>query len=253
MSKKQQNNRTRALFVEWHKKNQKEFLDAVVSHLLVIDSYDHEDSPDVAWNLGLLKHVIENNTASARLWDTAHDTYLEVYWDSLGRVINNKISQLEKEIYVLESIDDIVVSTGPDDLNQVIDNDPVIDPANTDMDDGSIFNDPDEYDDEDDDDDGSPAVFAPPVLYHATPTDNVNDIMTDGLKSMQRQNVYLWETKEKALEVADRHGTPDIAMLEVNVKAFEASGGLLNYHDFGHGDGMQWFTPDVPSVYLTIV
>ena len=237
MSKKIPNNPTRALFVEHQKKHQKVFLQSVVNLLLALDSHDDQTAPDVAWNLGTILHVNDNLTSSAKMWDDANDACREVMWDALGRCISESVNFLDSEISSLQEILRQIHTTDPADLNVII-SDPVdvIDPVI-----------------DSDDDDGNVIIDPPNFLYHATPSVNVNDILTDGLHSANRRNVYLWDSIQKAFEVAERHGDPDITVLKIETKEFLDAGHSLNSHDFCHGDGTQWFTVDVPVVFLQMI
>lgn len=55
----------------------------------------------------------------------------------------------------------------------------------------------------------------PKTLYHGTPTDNLSQIMSDGLKPMNRNEVHLTDSLETARDVGERH-SEDIAVLEVD-------------------------------------
>lgn len=262
MSKKLPLNPTRAMFVESQKSMSKRFVASLVNVLMKNDSSD--ESADVAWNLGVLKHAIQNVKSPAKLWDSApHDAYREVYWDAVCLALEEEASEHENEINVLQNLAIAFRSTDHAELNQIEDDDDFLGLSSSDSDDGDdndgkgddgdIFSgdasDLDGDDSGDDDDDLTP----PDVLYHATPTKNVNGVMREGLRSMSRQNVYLWEDQDKAEEVAARHGDPDITVFWVDVPALLNSGGIVKSHDFQRGEGLQWFTQEVPAVFLTKV
>lgn len=245
MAKSLPNNPTRALFVEQQKKHQKTFLAAVANILMAKDN-QAPGASDVAWNLEVIVHVVENLTAPARLWDTAYDHCREVMWGALALCAFESASILESDAVVLRDLHGEIIGTDIADLNVVI---PEPDPDPVDPDD----DDDDPLDDDDDDGDADGNIKTPDVLYHATPTANINDIMQDGLVPFRRQNVYLWDSKDKAIEVAKQHADPIISVIEIDIKAFLAKGFPLNNHDFCRGDRLQWFTPEVPSVYLKVV
>ena len=241
MSKKIPNNPTRALFVEHQKKHQKVFLQSVVNLLLALDSHDDQTAPDVAWNLGTILHVNDNLTSSAKMWDEANDACREVMWDALGRCISESVNFLDSEISSLQEILRQIHTTDPADLNVII-SDPVdvIDPV---------------IDSDDDDDDGNVIIDPPNFLYHATPSVNVDNILSDGIRATNRRNVYLWDSIDKAKEIAERHGDSDITVFQIDTNRFldDLYGNCLNSHDFQHGDGIQWFTPEVPALFLQVV
>lgn len=87
----------------------------------------------------------------------------------------------------------------------------------------------------------------PDTLYHGTSPANVDKIMTEGLKPMNRQSVHLTDSREDALDVGRRHADEPV-LLEVDAAQMQADG-----HDIdGRGD-MVYTTSHVPTEYLSKV
>ena len=86
----------------------------------------------------------------------------------------------------------------------------------------------------------------PDALYHGTAPENVEAILSEGLKSMGRQEVHLSETPAQAREVGRRHAV-DPALLEVDAAAMLADGNRISKR------GPETYTADaVPPAYLDV-
>lgn len=84
------------------------------------------------------------------------------------------------------------------------------------------------------------------ILYHGTAKKNLNAILQEGLKSMDRQYVHLSETIEDAIIVGKRHGEP--VVLTIDTKMVIHNGG--SFYKVPNGI---WLTGDVKSQYLSIL
>ncbi|MFC4552180.1 RNA 2'-phosphotransferase, partial [Halorussus sp. GCM10023401] len=86
----------------------------------------------------------------------------------------------------------------------------------------------------------------PDALYHGTAPENVEAILSEGLKPMGRQEVHLSGTPAQAREVGRRHAA-DPALLEVNAAAMLADGNRISKR------GPETYTADaVPPAYLDV-
>lgn len=84
----------------------------------------------------------------------------------------------------------------------------------------------------------------PDRLYHGTAPENVDAILSEGLRPMGRQEVHLSETPAEAREVGRRHA-PDPVVFEVDAAAMVADGLRVTKR----GEGV--YTADsVPLAYL---
>lgn len=83
----------------------------------------------------------------------------------------------------------------------------------------------------------------PSILYHGTAQKFVPSINQSGLISKTRLYVHLSQTKETALAVGARHGTPLI--FEVDAEGMHADG----YKFYLSANGV-WLTKNVPFKYL---
>ena len=83
----------------------------------------------------------------------------------------------------------------------------------------------------------------PERLFHGTARQFLTRIMEEGLVSMRRQFVHLYEEPGGALEVGQRHGRPVL----LAVRSGEMHGAGLSFYPAGGGI---WLTEGVPSVYL---
>lgn len=63
----------------------------------------------------------------------------------------------------------------------------------------------------------------PDILYHGTPTENVESIMDEGLQPMSREDVHLTDDLEEAKNIGERHTTGDISILQINAAELEES------------------------------
>jgi putative RNA 2'-phosphotransferase len=75
-------------------------------------------------------------------------------------------------------------------------------------------------------------VTPPDVLYHGTAEKYMDSILREGLKPRKRCYVHLSETRDMALEVGSRHGTPVVlvvdsaAMAQRGVRFYKAHRGV---------------------------
>lgn len=90
-------------------------------------------------------------------------------------------------------------------------------------------------------DDGGPV---PETLYHGTAPRNLDSILAEGLRPMNRQQVHLSASVETATEVGNRHAS-DPVVLEVDVTAMERDG-----HDVTKRGEATYTTDRVPPQYL---
>lgn len=175
-----------------------------------------------------ISHLLTNQSAPAQLWDTAaDDNQRQKLYQALIEGFSLKQTQLYDEIASLDAL--------KTELNQI----------------------PDEEEDDEDDDDGGLSVINVAsnndsnvtTLYHATPRANLPSIEQTGLLTMQRQHVFFWEDEQEAINVAARHGDPDIAVIQVDKSELENAGYTVEQQDFGYGP--QWCVRgNVPADYL---
>lgn len=85
----------------------------------------------------------------------------------------------------------------------------------------------------------------PEVLFHGTAQRNVDAIMNNGLKKMNRQHVHLSVDGDTATNVGQRHGKP--VVLQVDTKQMVADG--IKFFISKNG---VWLTNEVPNKYLQL-
>jgi putative RNA 2'-phosphotransferase len=83
----------------------------------------------------------------------------------------------------------------------------------------------------------------PAVLYHGTAFKFLENITTQGLKTMNRQFVHLSSEKDVALQVGSRHGKA--VVIKVNAQQLHNAG-----HVFYKTSDNVWLTTEIPTVYL---
>lgn len=83
----------------------------------------------------------------------------------------------------------------------------------------------------------------PEFLYHGTAKRFLEDIQTEGLKSMSRLYVHLSKDKETAMKVGKRHGEPVVLQIH--------SGEMFrNGSKFYLSENGVWLTKFIPTRYL---
>lgn len=93
---------------------------------------------------------------------------------------------------------------------------------------------------------GSEQNEIPDRLYHGTDPDNLDAILSEGLKPMGRQQVHLSGTTEEAHEVGQRHAANPV-VLEVDASGMVADGLTVAKR------GTETYTTDkVPPQYLAV-
>lgn len=85
----------------------------------------------------------------------------------------------------------------------------------------------------------------PRILYHGTAKRFMGDILKKGISKMDRQYVHLSQTKETAIEVGKRHGTP--VVISVDTKEMIKDG-----YVFYLSENNVWLTDFVPAKYLIL-
>lgn len=85
----------------------------------------------------------------------------------------------------------------------------------------------------------------PSVLFHGTVRKHLPAILKEGLRAMSRHAVHLSATKEAALAVGARRGTP--VVLVVDSYAMNRDG-----LEFQQAENAVWLTAAVPSKYLRL-
>ena len=86
--------------------------------------------------------------------------------------------------------------------------------------------------------------FEPPeILLHGTATKNLDSIMKDGLKKMNRHHVHLSEDQNTATSVGIRYGKP--ILLRVNAKQM-----VIDGFKFYRSDNNVWLVDSVPAKYI---
>lgn len=90
-----------------------------------------------------------------------------------------------------------------------------------------------------------PVRTPPPVLYHGTVSRFIPSISKQGLLPGSRRDVHLSATKETALAVGARHGSPVV----ITVETYPL---LRDGFDFRCAENGVWLTSHVPAKYLKI-
>lgn len=85
----------------------------------------------------------------------------------------------------------------------------------------------------------------PEYLYHGTSDKNLNSILNDGIKKMNRLHVHLSDNIETAIQVGKRHGNPVI--LRINTEKMSKHG-----YKFYLSENGVWLTDYVPKLYIEI-
>ncbi|MEV6634307.1 RNA 2'-phosphotransferase [Actinoplanes sp. NPDC051470] len=85
----------------------------------------------------------------------------------------------------------------------------------------------------------------PPVLYHGTPSANLEPIMREGLRPRSRTHVHLSPDTSTATRVGSRR-SPDVAILRVDTAAMTEAGRIF----YRSANGV-WLTDAVPPAYLS--
>jgi putative RNA 2'-phosphotransferase len=86
-------------------------------------------------------------------------------------------------------------------------------------------------------------VPPPEVLYHGTAWGVVSTILAEGLQPMGRQHVHLSVDSATAVNVARRHGTPIVLVVE-SQRMHQAG------HEFFLSANGVWLTDHVPSTFV---
>lgn len=90
------------------------------------------------------------------------------------------------------------------------------------------------------------AVKPPVVLYHGTAEKNLDSILKEGIKKMDRTHVHLSEDPETAKKVGSRHGSP--VVLAVSAELMADSG-----CEFYVSENGVWLTDFVPFEFLCVL
>ncbi len=88
-------------------------------------------------------------------------------------------------------------------------------------------------------------LVPPETLYHGTPERFLEAILREGLKKMQRHHVHLSATKETAIAVGARRGSP--AILAIDSGAMHRDG-----FAFYRTENGVWLTDHVPPRYVKV-
>lgn len=88
-----------------------------------------------------------------------------------------------------------------------------------------------------------PAI-PPTFLYHGTAQKNIDIILSDGIKKMNRQHVHLSTNKETATKVGARHGKPVILTIMAEKMNEE---GILFYQS----ENNVWLTDYIAPKYIS--
>lgn len=89
------------------------------------------------------------------------------------------------------------------------------------------------------------AGVPPPVLWHGTPEDALQQISQQGLRPMRRQYVHLTTSQDLATRIGARHGKP--RLLRVDAAAAHAQGTV-----FYRANDAFWLALHIPPQYLGI-
>ena len=89
-------------------------------------------------------------------------------------------------------------------------------------------------------------LVPPPILYHGTSQKDVDTIMKEGLKKMNRNFVHLSSTVEAAIQVGKRHGIPIV----IKVDSSRMSEDGVIFYSFSSRE--IWLTEDINPQYLNV-
>ena len=171
------------------------------------------------WLIEVVINYLQHSGAPAKMWDDAKtDSKRNFLLERLQDCITKRQAELQDEIDALQ-----VVTVGIE--GEKVDGDGV--------DDALTYNAA-----------GNPT---PRYLYHGTPTENVDNILSLGLLAMKRRYVYMYEDIDIAYKVAARHGKP-ASVLRIDAAAFEARGNPLQRQDYGQGE--VFLADAVPAVFI---
>lgn len=93
---------------------------------------------------------------------------------------------------------------------------------------------------------GLKEAIPPKVLYHGTAVRNLDIILNDAIKKMDRLHVHLSDNLEAATRVGKRHGKPII--FKVNTERMIEHG-----YKFYLSDNGVWLTDVVPNFYVEVL
>lgn len=94
----------------------------------------------------------------------------------------------------------------------------------------------------------SKSINPPTILYHGTPTENVESIMNNGLKSSSRKKVHLTSSKKEAKKVGKRHDE-DIALLKIETDKLNER----ENNNFYKRGKKTFLTSNIPPEYIHVV
>lgn len=86
-------------------------------------------------------------------------------------------------------------------------------------------------------------AIPPAVLYHGTSTKALESIYKTGIQRGDRLYVHLSKSKEEALKVGSRHGTPFVLQIDCKQMAIDGFKFYLSHNGI-------WLTSEVPSRYI---
>jgi len=192
-------------------------------------------------NVLILKLIFDNQQSPAFIWDNvSSDEIRQKLYETIYLAIDKKIDLLRKEVGIHEALCTELLNITDDEDNGI----------------SSI----DTYDNYDDDSDpvvlnvqqvNSMLNLPNKKLYHATARVNVASILANGLQSGKRKYVYLFDDQAEAINVAQRHGDPDIVVISVDKEELEYDKINVEQRDFGYGS--QWCVKgSIPPKYLIV-
>ena len=90
-----------------------------------------------------------------------------------------------------------------------------------------------------------PPATPPEYLYHGTVAAALKSIRAQGLSAQARQYVHLSTTRERASEVATRHGTPVL----LTIRAMDAHHNGIVFH---HPEPQHFLAKSIPPRYIDV-
>ncbi len=222
MSKKLPDNPTRKMFLDAYKKFKNQFVFSL--HAVI---HDPNTISDLRYGLDLVGFIVTSLDRPKEMWDLATDDQRKSFWAIMLNAIDLRRRNLEAEISDLNELTESFLNQDTSKLNEV---------------------EQENEEDEGDYDDGGTMVLLPSILYHGTLRENIDSIMSVGLRPQGRKHkVFLNDTKEKAEKTALRHG-PNVVVLSINTATFIGCGNSIEVEDFGHGD--VWLTDEISPEFL---
>ena len=205
----------RKIFVENYKKFKKYFGESfirIIQKSINVGKIDGDDG------INSILFYLQKSDSPAQLWDGVDEQERGCLWNALINSAKEKSNDLE-----IESNSYLGFCTIWDKIDPIDEEDE------------------DEMEDEDSSD-------VPNILYHATPKENVDNILDNGIIPGLNGKVTLCEDPKNAAKLAARHvggDTSKVTIFEIDTITMENDGHFLEKND--HGRGVIWEISDTIS------